>query len=691
MKEHNALTKGLLSDQTTPAAHFLFCNGNLMTTDGTEKRLPLNKLINKLNYLNFTNGLISIIFRHERDNQDILVHARPHPCVGNNLTCRLMPGNTDAVPADYRPRFLMIDEGLQSILAPLESTALDEQTLKASLPDECLIKTCRSVRRSICRDITCSIAVNGRKHHGALIDFSPAALGIRLAHNPGKTGPQPPEAALIDLTRGNVKLFSGTCQLIRNGMNTSERKAVYKPVARKMHLYPQRPTRNPRRHIKPSFLISFLHPLTQERVSRDIYDISTSGFSIKEPLAQQTLMAGMVIPEATIDYAGIIKMKCSTQVVYQSEDTKNNMMQSGVAITDIDVPSYTRLNHLVGMHLDAGAHVSTAVDMDALWEFFFDTGFIYGEKYQHLYPHREAFEKTYRKLYQDSPDIARHFTYQKNGKIYGHIAMVHAYPTSWVIHHFSARPLESKVPGMLVLRQIMHFLNGCHRFASFDMKYVMTYYRPDNKLVDRIFGGFARELNNPAGSSLDLFSYLHFDKSTSTAALPDEFTLRECLPDDFSVFRNFYEKSSGGLLFDAFRPELDMGPLEDKFQSRSFKRGCRRYCLCRGDKHLAFFIVNQSDLGLNLSDLLNGIHIFVIDENALKWTVLQEALRSLSSLYCVRQIPVLVYPADYPAREGIQADKQYQLWIMTGDPYSELFTDYMRRKFRIRYEEPPKQ
>jgi hypothetical protein len=269
--------------------------------------------------------------------------------------------------------------------------------------------------------------------------------------------------------------------------------------------------------------------------------------------------------------------------------------------------------------------------------------------------------------------------------------MVHAYPTSWVIHHFSARPLESKVPGMLVLRQIMHFLNGCYRFASFDMKYVMTYYRPDNKLVDRIFGGFARELNNPAGSSLDLFSYLHFDKSTSTAALPDEFTLRECLPDDFSVFRNFYEKSSGGLLFDAFRPELDMGPLEDRFQSHSFKRGCRRYCLCRGDKHLAFFIVNQSDLGLNLSDLLNGIHIFVIDESALKWTVLQEALRSLSSLYCVRQIPVLVYPADYPAREGIQADKQYQLWIMTGDPYSELLTDYLRRKFRIRYEEPPKQ
>ena len=691
MKEHYISTKEPLNTEASSVAHLFFQNGNLMTEDGTEKHLSRDKLINKLNYLNFTGGLVSIIFRHAQGDDNILIQARPQPCVGTQLACRLLPENNASILAADGPLVLLIDDGLQSYVALLESASLNGHDLTAQLPEECLVKTFRRIRRGACHDITCDIFYNDTKHRGALIDFSPAAMAVRLADNHPEKQAHLAENVRIDLSCGNVRLFSGNCRLIRDELNSSTPKVVYKPTGQKLHLYPQRPTRNPRRHITPSFLITFRHPLTGQFVSRDVYDISTSGFSIREPFAEQTLMTGMVIPEVTIDYAGIVKMKCSAQVVYQSEDTENSMMQNGVAITDIDVPSYTHLNHLVGMHLDAGAHVSTAVDMDALWEFFFDTGFIYGEKYQHLYPNRESFEETYRKLYRDSPEIARHFTYQKNGKIYGHIAMVHAYPRSWVIHHFSARPLEAKVPGMLVLRQIMHFLNGCHRFASFGMKYIMTYYRPDNKLVDRIFGGFARELGNPSGSSLDLFSYLHFDRTSPGPPLPEGFTLRECLPDDFKVFRDFYEKSSGGLLFEAFRPDLDMKPLEDKFQSRGFKRGCRTYCLCQNDKHLAFFIVNQSDLGLNLSDLLNGIQIFVIDESNLTRATLEAALRVLSGVYPVRQVPVLVYPADCLARAGIEPDKKYQLWIMTGDPYSELFTDYMRRKFRIRYEEPPKQ
>ncbi|HPL95914.1 MAG TPA: PilZ domain-containing protein [Smithellaceae bacterium] len=690
MKEHYISTKEVFNTQAASVAHLFFQNGNLMTTDGTEKHLSRDKLINKLNYLNFTGGLVSIIFRHVQGDDNILIHARPHPCVGTRLACRLLPENNASLLAADGPLVLLIDDGLHSYLAPLESPSFNGHDLTAKLPQECLIKTFRSVRRGHCHDVTSDIFFEDTKHKGTLIDFSPVALSIRLTDTQGEKQTQPPKNARIDLSRGNVRLFSGNCRLIRSELNTSTPRVVYKPTGQKMHLYPQRPTRNPRRHITPSFLITFHHPLTGRLVSRDAHDVSASGFSIKETLAEQTLMTGMVLPEVSIEYAGIIRMECSAQVVYQLEDTENNMVQSGVAITDIDVPSYTHLNHLVGMHLDAGAHVSTAVDMDALWEFFFDTGFIYGEKYQHLYPNRESFAQTYRKLYRDSPEIARHFTYQKNGKIYGHIAMVHAYPRSWVIHHFSARPLEAKVPGMLVLRQIMHFLNGCHRFASFGMKYIMTYYRPDNKLVDRIFGGFARDLGNPSGSSLDLFSYLHFDRTSHGSPMPEGFTLRECLPDDFTVFRDFYQNSSGGLLFDAFRPDMDMQPLEEKFQSRGFKRGCRTYCLCRKDKHLAFLLVNQSDLGLNLSDLLNGIHVFIIDEKTLEWPVLQAALSSLSGVYSVGRIPTLVYPATYLAREGVTADKQYQLWIMTGDPYSELFTDYMRRKFRVRYEEPPK-
>ena len=126
-----------------------------------------------------------------------------------------------------------------------------------------------------------------------------------------------------------------------------------------------------------------------------------------------------------------------------------------------------------------------------------------------------TFKETYRKLYQDNPDIACHFVYEKNGKIYGHISMVHAYDQSWIIHHFAARPLNDKITGPMILKQIMYFINGFFRFPSSAIEYVMAYYRPEN-VMDRIFGNFTSYLGDPKGCSQDLFSYLLFQKNILT-------------------------------------------------------------------------------------------------------------------------------------------------------------------------------
>ncbi|MDP2852824.1 MAG: hypothetical protein Q8O28_01110 [Smithellaceae bacterium] len=660
-------------------------NKELLTTTGTEKAFPLNKLINKLNHLNFTDGAISIIFRHKQNQQDILIKAYPQPCMKNQLTCRLALDDTVPDLSDYLPHFLMIDDGLSTMVAPVQLLSLHEQMLTVKLPEEGLIKTNRATKRHYCRDIICEIIQDDIKQGGTLVDFTPNAFCIRLTEREDGKAFAHPETAIITLLQNNTKCFSGSCRLVRNSMSMPNDIVVYAPADEEKQLFPKRKIRNPREHNAASFSVKFHHPFYQEHIERDIFDVSTSGFSIKVNSDEQTLMTGMIIPELTIIYAGVAEMKCSAQVVYRSENRESHVVQNGLAITDMDIRSYSRLNHLVGTHLDANAHISTTVDMETLWEFFFDTGFIYGEKYQHLYPHRNAFKETYRKLYQDNPDIARHFTYEKNGKLYGHIAMVHAYEPAWVIHHYSAKPLESRVPGFLILRQIIHFLNGCYRFRSFGIEYVMTYYRPDNRVVDKVFGGFARELNNPKGSSLDLFSYLHFDKSSSHRILPAGFMLRQCLPGDFEILKAFYEKSSGGLLFDSFRLDLPMEPLEDTFHHAGFKRSCQTYCLCHNDRHLAFFIVNQSDIGLNLSDLLNSITILIMDEKELKWDTLSSAIKMLDHFYETEHIPLLVYPAHYLNGQGIDIDKHYQLWIVKNDPYSEQYTDYMVRKFRMKY------
>jgi hypothetical protein len=301
----------------------------------------------------------------------------------------------------------------------------------------------------------------------------------------------------------------------------------------------------------------------------------------------------MILTDINIVYAGIVKMRCSAQVVYRHEEPENNMVKCGLAIADMDLESFTNLNHILGVSNDSNTGVSSEVEMDALWEFFFDTGFIYGEKYEDIESYRNIFKETYRKLYQDHPDIARHFVYKKNGRMYGHIAMVHAYQPSWLIHHFAARRMSHRLPGMTVLKHFIQYTGSYNRLPSAGMNHVMTYYQPNNTIIDRIFGNFTRQLNDLKKSSLDLFSYMLFQKEYPARTLPDGWVVKESTLRDLVKLKDYYESASGGLLLNALGLDVPSESIKKAFTDAGFKREYRTYCLCYEDRQTAFFVFNQ--------------------------------------------------------------------------------------------------
>ena len=182
-----------------------------------------------------------------------------------------------------------------------------------------------------------------------------------------------------------------------------------------------------------------------------------------------------MISDLSIILAGISIANCAVQIIYRRME--ENDIHYGIAILDMDIHSYSRINHILGINSDPQISVSTEVDLDALWEFFFQTGFIYPEKYGFCVAHRENFTKTYRKLYQENPEIARHITYEKNGRIYGHMSMIRAYERTWLIQHHAARPMENnKLTGFAVLRQMMIFTHGMYQLPSSRMDYVISLF-----------------------------------------------------------------------------------------------------------------------------------------------------------------------------------------------------------------------
>jgi hypothetical protein len=361
-------------------------------------------------------------------------------------------------------------------------------------------------------------------------------------------------------------------------------------------------------------------------------------------------------------------------------------VRCAIAILDMTIKDYSRMADILSSAQKPNVHISTEIDLDDLWAFLFKSGFIYPKKYRLIQSYRNEFKETYRKLYQENPEIARHITYHSNGKLSGHMSMLKAYERTWLIHHYAAGGDGKQLTGLVVLKQFMQFLNDMTRLPSAGMDYVMAYFRPQSKFPNRVFGGFAREIDNKKACSMDLFSYLPYTTLSLGSRLPSGWVLDEFSDFDSWDFGRFYHHSSGGLLLNVLgseRHRTDDVSITQRYRRLGFIREWKLYSLSHKGELNATLIVNRSDLGLNLSELLNCIKIIVTKPDGLPWDILSTAVGQLASFYDRSRVPVMIYPVDYVEKRAIPYEKNYQLWILNvyyGDEYME----FMQRNFRIR-------
>ena len=100
----------------------------------------------------------------------------------------------------------------------------------------------------------------------------------------------------------------------------------------------------------------------------------------------------------------------------------------------------------------------------------------------------------------------------------------------------------------------------------------------------------------------------------------------------------------------------------------------------------AVLIVNESDLGINLSELLNCIKILITDSEGLPWDILCTAINQLTGVYQTERVPILIYPSDYLETKNVAYEaKKYLLWIYDATLIRQ-FTEFLHRKFRINYQ-----
>ena len=638
--------------------------------DNRRKKLSKKNLINFLNRINFSEGEISLQFRHNKYHSIISLQAKPQVCNNDFLRCYW----SEPVKAKIKLKHFTFENfsfsnGLTNTHVSATVRELNNKGIYLELPESCYeMKTCGGKRHE-CNGIIAQISQSGIIIDGVLKNISPIAFAIEA--KPSAINPryeiEPDSVTHLVLQRNNEYIFSGPCKFLRYEHNVGTNTIVLTPSNEIIRRFKAKDIRSERLTLSPLPNIIFKHPLTQKKINLGLIDISGTGFSVEEDVETSVLIPGLIIPELKMEFMHGFSIKCKVQVLYRS--LVEDRFKCGMAILDMNVDDHIKLSSCLHQAKNKHSYINSAnIDLDALWEFFFETGFVYPEKYTHISEQKERFYELYKKLYNNCPEIARHVIYQDKGKIYGHVSMFRYYQNTWLMHHHAAIKSSKHKAGLVVMEHILQYINEYHTIPSAQMNYIACYFNPKNRFANRVFGGAARSLNDQQKASLDTFAYFHHEPENEPVDFEDPWVLAETDPDDLQIFGYWYKQQSGGLLIEGLDLTQEAAAIDEatdlEYKKAGFKRSRKFYSLKKNDELMAIFILNRADMGMNMSDLTNCIQLCILDPMQLTKEHVLNSLSHLAIHYEQEEIPVLLYPDSYADDQNIVYDKTYILTVL---------------------------
>jgi hypothetical protein len=659
-----------------------------------EEGKPVNKdqLVNKINYINFKDDTLLINLKHRNYNKTLTLFAKPQPCLGELLDC-LWPEKEDILQVlkFYEFKNILIPDGQKLIMVEPEVIRMDKEAISLLLPDNGYEISSRTTMRHPCTNITAQLIQSSSLFSGTLLDFNAGSFKIELKSAPPQTFAwiNPESPVNLILSGAAETYYSGECKIIRQSIGQNSGTYILKPLKLEIQRFKHKEFRSHRYELTPSPNIIFRHPFTKKIFDLKAIDLSGSGFSVEEDENNAVLLPGLIIPKLELSFANSFRFQCRAQVVYQKvwdADKGGRRIKCGLALLDMDIQDHVKLVALLDQAKDKNSYICNNVNLDELWNFFFDTGFIYPDKYAFIQKNKSTIKKTYERLYSNNPHIARHFIYQDKGRILGHMAMIRFYENTWLIQHHAARKSSRNKAGLVVLDQIGRMLNDSNRLYSLHMDYVICYYRSSNKFPSRVFGGAAKSINAPKECSIDRFAYYHYQNTTRhKSALPKSWKVSATRSEDLQELEDFYEHSSGGLMLEALdlkADKFDCDSLAAQYQRVGLTRERHFYSLKQNGNLKAIFTAVLSDVGLNLSDLTNCIKVFVLDPKGLTSDILNTIFSLLSKRFQRKEIAILLYPAAYVDEQLIVYEKLYNLWVCRVQSSDEYFR-YLNRLLRF--------
>jgi len=657
----------------------------------TGREIPKRDFINRINYANFEHIPLTLVFQHKRLDRTLSVSAFPEPCFSDELTLKWADSKTEGENLEnFHPLRILIPGFENTLEFPPVNCLFFSDGISLSLPDSAFEVQRRGKIRENCLPVEVALIQNGTTFSGTIKNFHSESFLVKLekeGNSPFKLLNREENLSLL-IRSENQMIFSGLCRVSSRRSVSGGCELVLQPLSSSFKRFRGKEFRGERYDLKSSLQVGFTHPLSGLEKHLMVRDLSGSGLSVYEKESKSLLFAGLLLPELRIILPGNSFLTCRAQVIYSGKkcEKESGYILAGLAILDMNPHEYTRLLDYIHYEIDSRSNISHTVDTKALWRFFFESGFIYPEKYRYLLGDIDKIRELYDRLYNGQPAIARHFIYQKDDQIQGHMSMLRSYENSWLLHHHASSSINGQNAGLDVLNQVGSFTNNCTHIESMHLDYLFCYFRRENKFPNRMFGGMAEKINDRGKCSLDDWAYFHFKKDQIPDS-PDDSIWRidPSSKGELKDLQAFYEEREGGLMLKNFN--LDEGVLKSStllrdYRSSGFTRDVSFHSLKKGDSTCAIFMADRTDTGLNMSDLTNSIKLFLINPRDLDRSVIGQALQQLSEFYpCNGPVPALVYPLEYARDLQLHIDKIYTMWVLDQEA-GDLYFHHLKKLIR---------
>ena len=648
------------------------------------RRAKTSSVVNSLNRINFHNKQVFVRLRNIWSNSFETIAAQPRPTNESGIQLTWDASNRfllkDISIYEYFGFFYI--DGMKMVWVRADLIAMDCYGITLGKPDGGDEVNERNRRRFKSLSLPTTLTQGMINLQGTMKDCSSTAIAIKIKGDQSASVRKLniDKSVKISLANGKEVMLEATCRTVRASAYGPETTIVLQPDSPNEKNIKAEHSYSVGQKLTPQPCIEFTHPFLAKKLSFKVVAISGARISVEEDSASSLLMPGMVIPEMAITFANDFKIYCRSQVISTRSGGDVDSTYSDLSIMEMNCKNQVQLASILFQAKNERSYVGTGVDQDELWDFFFETGFVYPKKYGAIEEQKGELKSLYERLYNGGcPDIARHITYRDKGIIYGHVSMFRYYRRTWILHHHAAIRSSRHKAGLVVMDHILQHINEVHNFSDAAMKYIACYFRPNNRFANRVFGGASRFLQDPRKSSLDEFAYSHIDGG-EVRELHRGWNLIKSSREDFQELKSYYNDISGGLMLDGLDLGMGNGQDEEEINSRYKEKGLKRerkfYTLKNDDGQVAaLFILNFSDVGLNMSSLTNCIQVFVVDKEKVESDKIENAL-SLLGEHFEGKTSVLLFPRRYADDNALAYENVYTLGILDLN-YISKFISFM--------------